>query len=199
MSASFVCALEEYRYYVRENFSVPADPASKMIPRLSRARMIPGTETPFGDDAANLSLDLAEEIIDLQVALGIDTDFDLDGAAPGSFDDDTDSEGNDDVLYEGLDNAARGTDDWLWNSTEDDTTDAQYAAAGDLINVRISTVGRTGRPDRGYSAPDFDPVAGSDLVEDNDYDDAPAEIWKQGENRLHRRRMLQTVVDMRNM
>lgn len=198
MSASFVCALEEYRYYVRENFSVPADATSTMIPRLSRARMIPGTETPFGADATNLSLDLAEEIIDLQVALGLDTDFDLDGAAPGSFDDDYDSEGNDDVLYEGVDNAARGTDDWLWNSTEDDTTDAQYVNA-DLINVRISTVGRTGRPDRGYLAPDFDPVVGSDLVEDNDYDDTPAEVWKQGENRLHRRRMLQTVVDMRNM
>ena len=49
----FVCALEEYRYYVR-----PRDPDANddrpIKPRLARARMIPGTELPHDEDDANL-------------------------------------------------------------------------------------------------------------------------------------------------
>lgn len=203
---SFLCVLEEYRYYIREHHSIPGDDSSELLPRLARARMIPGTELPHSGLLANLSLDLADEIIDLQVALGFDTDRDLDGAVPGAFDDDTDQAGNDDVLYEGADDGARALDDWLWNSGEDDPTEAQYlvnagppARSVRLYNVRITTVGRTSRPDPGYVAPDFDADADFDWVEDNDYDVSPANDWKQGLNRHHRRRVLQTLVDLRNI
>ena len=206
-TVGFACVLEEYRYYVRENREIPGDDASRLMPRLARARMIPGTETAFADDVANLSLDLADEIIDLQVALGFDSDFDLDGALPGAFDDDPDALGNDDVVYEGADNAARGNDDWLWNSTDDDPTDGRWLAHGtptnfqpvDLLYARITTVARTARPDPRYIAPDFDTDAGHDYVEDNDYAVAPADVFQQGENRMHRRRVVQTIVDLRGL
>lgn len=206
MAVSFVCVLEEYRYYVRENYAVAGDDTSEPLPRLARARMIPGTELPFGADNANLQLDLADQIIDLQVALGFDTDYSLDGASPGAFDDDADQLGDDDVLYEGADDDARATDDWLWNSSSDDPTEAQYVTNAltpgrpvRLYNVRITTVARASRPDPKYNAPDFDPVVGHDWVENNDYDASPADVWKQGLNRNFRRRILQTVVDLRNI
>ncbi len=118
----FACALEEYRYYVRQNFETPGDNTTPLKPRLARARMIPGTELPHDGDVANLSLDLADDIFDLQVALGFDTDYDSAGSGVGSFDDDADALGVDDVFYEGADDDARATDDWLGNSSADDPT-----------------------------------------------------------------------------
>ena len=199
----FVCALEEYRYYVR---STPRDDIVPIKPRLARARMIPGTELPHAADAANLVLDLADDIFDLQVALGFDTDYDSAASGAGSFEDDTDEIGADDLFFEGADNAARASDDWLGNSSVDDPTAAQYRVnaaipgrAVRLYYVRISTLGRTSRPDGKYAAPDFDPVAGVDFIENNDYDLAPANEFKTPANRQFRHRLLQTVVDLRNI
>lgn len=202
----FACALEEYRYYVRQNFETPGDNATPLKPRLARARMIPGTELPYAGDDANLALDLADDIFDLQIALGFDTDYDSAGAAGGSFDDDNNQTGVDDVMYEGADDDARATDDWLGNSSSDNPSAAQYRVNANiparpvrLYYVRITTVGRTARRDPKYSAPDFDPTAGVDFIENNDYDSAPASQFKTPENRQYRHRILQTVVDLRNI
>jgi type II secretory pathway pseudopilin PulG len=202
----FVCLLEEYRYYVRRNFETPGDDTTPLKPRLARARMIPGTELPYAGDAANLALDIADDIFDLQVALAFDTDFDSVASGAGSFDDDNDSIGPDDLLYEGADDAARGADDWLGNSGADDPTDAQYRVNANVLArpvrlelLRISTVARTSRPDPKYTAPDFDAVAGEDFVENNDYDAAPASFFKTPENRQYRHRVLQTVVGFRDL
>jgi prepilin-type N-terminal cleavage/methylation domain-containing protein len=206
MSASFVCVLEEYRYYVRESFAIPGDDTSELQPRLTRARMIPGTEMAYKDTVANLSLDLADQIFDLQVAMALDTDWDLDGTLPGAFIADPDTLGNDDVLYEATTDDTRDTDDWLYNSSVDDPfhnnfriNAASTSRPAQLLTLRINTVARTLRPDPGYQAPDFDADPDHDWVEDNDYDAAPAEIWKQGVNRNYRRRMLRTDVDLRNL
>lgn len=202
----YVCVLEEYRYYVRRNFETPGDSDTRLKPRLSRARMIPGTELPYSDDAANLSLDLADDIIDLQIALAFDTDYDSAASGAGSFDDDNNDTGPDDLVYEGADDDARATDDWLGNSTADDPEADPYRINAHIsgrpakpLFVRITTIGRTSRPDPRYFAPDFEPTAGSDLVENNDYDAEPASLFKQGENRNYRHRVLQTVVALRNL
>lgn len=202
----FTCALEEYRYYVRRNFETPGDDTTPLKPRLARARMIPGTELPHDEDVANLSLDLADDIFDLQVALGFDTDYDSAGSGVGSFDDDADALGVDDVFYEGADDDARATDDWLGNSSTDDPEAAQYrvnaaipARAVRLYYVRISTLVRTARRDPRFTAPDFDPIAGEDFIENNNYDAAPASDFKTPENRQYRHRLLRTVVDLRNI
>lgn len=199
----WVCGLEEYRYYVRQT---PGDDIVPIKPRLARARMIPGTELPYAEDEANLTLDLADDIFDLQVALGFDTDYDSAGSGVGSFDHDPDFVGADDFFYEGADDAARGTDDWFGNSSADDPADDQYRVntgipgrPARLHYVRITTLGRTARPDPKYVAPDFDPVAGVDFIENHDYDDSPVIDFKSLENRAYRHRILKTVVDLRNI
>jgi type II secretory pathway pseudopilin PulG len=199
----FVCGLEEYRYYVR---STPGDDIVEIKPRLARARMIPGTELAYDEDDANLTLDLADDIFDLQVALGFDTDFDSAGSGAGSFDNDPDTLGIDDVMYEGADDTARASDDWLGNSSADDPADDEYRVNAAipsrpvrLYYARITTAVRTARPDARYAAPDFDPVAGVDFIENHDYDDSPAVDFKSPANRQYRHRILKTAVDLRNI
>lgn len=168
--------------------------------------MIPGTELPYSEDAANLSLDLADDIFDLQIAIAFDTDYDSVASGAGSFDDDNNDTGPDDVVFEGADDDERATDDWLGNSTADNPKADPYRINAHInsrpakpLYVRITTIGRTSRPDPKYLAPDFEPTAGSDIIENNDYDKEPASLFKQGENRNYRHRQLQTVVALRNL
>ena len=110
------------------------------------------------------------------------------------------------MLYEGADDGARAIDDWLWNSSSDDPAEIQYrvnalvlARPVHLYYARITTVGRTAQLDPRYTSPDFDTIANEDWVEDHDYDTAPATDWKSGVNSRHRRRILQTTIDLRNI
>ena len=146
----FVCGLEEYRYYVRET---PGDDIVPIKPRLARARMIPGTELPYDEDDANLTLDLADDIFDLQVALGFDTDYDSAGSGVGSFDDDPDFIGPDDFFFEGATDAARGTDDWFGNSSADDPTDAEYRVNGAILARPVAAALRPHHDARPHGAP----------------------------------------------
>ncbi|MCC6175684.1 MAG: prepilin-type N-terminal cleavage/methylation domain-containing protein [Chloroflexi bacterium] len=187
----FACALEEYRYYVRPTFVTDANGDQQLRPRLARARMIPGTELPHDEEPANLTLDLADDIFDLQVALGLDT------ANNGAFNDDANADGGDDIIFEAATDADRADDDWLYNSSEDDPTDGVYLAP--LYYARITALARTAQRDPKYAAPDFDPAAGEDYVEDNNYDEDPAKYFKSDTNRQFRHRQLQTVVDLRNI
>ncbi|MEE8138963.1 MAG: PilW family protein, partial [Thermoanaerobaculia bacterium] len=176
-TVAYAGLLEEYRFYVREEFSIPGDNTSERMPRLSRARVYPGTAVAYLNDQTNLRADLADNIIDLQVALGVDTD-------------------GDQVISE--DDPPTETDDWLFNSPLDDPTDlAKWNGNANnptrLFYVRINTVGRTNRPDSRYQAPLLT------LIEDNDYSIAPFDAYNSQEERMHRRRVLQTVVDLRNI
>ena len=203
MAASTVCMLEELRYYIREEFDVTGDNTTPLRPRLARARFLPGTETLL-DEA-----DLADGIFDLQIAFGFDSDYPAAGVAPGSFDDDIDFINVDDSIFEAPPgDAARATDDWLFNSPADRPTDVQWLThanqgtplkAVQLTYVRVTALARTSRADPSYQAPDFDTVNGSDFVEDNDYDAAPANYFKTGIQPKYRRRGLTTVIDLRNL
>jgi Tfp pilus assembly protein PilW len=210
MTAALACLLEEYRYYIREEHEIPGDATSALRPRLTRARFEPGTELPYANDAQNYSLDLADGVFDLQVALGLDTDYpSTSSTSPGSFEDDADFDGPDDTIFEAAAGSTdRNHDDWLYNDPTDDPTDSQYrvhAFTGRvgqpvlLYHVRVTTIARTLRGDPAYRAPDFDATAGTDLVEDHDYDQAPASNFKSDENRKFRRRMLTTMIETRNL
>lgn len=212
MDVVLACALEEYRYYVREEFEDPADATSPLRSRLARARFEPGTETPYRGDVQNFRLDLADGIFDLQVALGLDSGFPSPVGTPGSFGDDDDAlnNNNDELIFEGaVAGNARATDDWLYNHPDDDVDSPRYRVhdfpgrVGDFVNltqVRITALARTARPDGRYRAPDFDPIAGRDMIEDHDYfAPAPASIFNSLENRRFRRRALTTIVDPRNL
>jgi prepilin-type N-terminal cleavage/methylation domain-containing protein len=187
-SASFLGVVEEYRYYVRQEYTVPGNAASDPAPRLSRARLYPGTELPYRADPANLSVDVADNILDLQVALGIDV--------------------NNDGTITDTGNAA---DEWLYNSTADDplaagwrntvtnppSVPATSTPPPPLFYVRISTLARTGRRDFNYQAPLVT------QIEDHVYNQTPP-VTSTTEantyaNRLFRRRLLQTVVGVRNL
>lgn len=218
MDAATACMLEEYRYYVREEFEDPAvETPETLRTALVRARFEPGTENPYAGDSQNYSLPLADGIIDLQIALGFDSDFpSLSAATPGAVDDDPDfdNSNNDEVIYEAADWSERNTDDFLFNHPGDDPDSdgvvpeirwRQRTFAGregqlvPLRHVRITTIARTNRADRTYRAPDFDPTTGRDFVEDHDYDSPLSSEFNNEWNRKFRRRALTTVLLPRNL
>lgn len=178
-TAAFAGILEEYRYYIREEREIPGDDTSRLSPTLSRARFYPGTEVAHLEENSNLQADIADNILDLQVALGIDTATMLDDAILENDPPDAD-------------------DEWLFNSTDDDATDTTkwVGLAPDLAKlfyVRINTLARTDRQDRGTEAD----LLG--LVEDKDYSGSPGLEYNSGDQRAFRRRWMQTIVDMRNV
>ncbi|HEX3554676.1 MAG TPA: prepilin-type N-terminal cleavage/methylation domain-containing protein [Thermoanaerobaculia bacterium] len=168
-NAAYVGILEEHRFYVRRVFSVPGVKTSDLTPKLARARVYPGTNVPWGDDAGNLQLDIADNVFDFQVTLGFDNKLTAD-EVNGALAETTDGEG----------------DDWMYNGEK-----APAQPAGDLRYVRLSTLARTDRRDHSYVAPLLD------RVEDHVY---PADSPFNGENELqYRRRILRTVIDLRNL
>ncbi|MGH9464388.1 MAG: hypothetical protein ACRD0X_01995, partial [Thermoanaerobaculia bacterium] len=196
----FVGLLEEYRYYVREDTDADDEP----IHKFSRARVFPGTEVAYRDDDTFLEEDIADYIFDLQVALGFDSSFSADGTSNGFFAFDNEvppATGNDDVIYENDDDA----DDWLFNADgdADALTGLPWSPTGDppawtpeqpqpiLYWARVTTLGRAARRDRGFAAPILD------RLEDHIYD---SDNYLNSLNgRAHRREILQSVIDLRNL
>jgi hypothetical protein len=174
-SASQVGILEEYRYYIREDHAVQGDLTSDLVPRLSRARFLPGTNVVYGADNDNLHADIADSMVDLQTAIAFDANGD------GIITDTKDE-----------------TDEWVFNSADDDPTTAPWnwaaPAAPTVYYVRLSLLGRTERRDPKY--------AGNALqeIEDHAYNEplVPANET-QRIDRMFRRRFVQTVVDLRNL
>lgn len=181
--------LEEYRYYVREERAVPTDPTSDLSPRLARLRVFPGTDLPYTGSFDSSSVDVADEVLDLQVALGFDS------PNLGAMDDDADGVGPDDQVAEATDGVG---DDWLFNSSKDDASTVHPLPLGGgwtwtdplLYYVRITTLTRTGSPDRDYLGPVLD------RLEDRTY--GPTSPLNARRERQHRRRFLETVVDLRS-
>ncbi len=174
--------LEEHSYYIRKEFAVPGDAMTDPRPRLSRARVFPNTSTGWAGQNSNLRLDIADNILDLQVAFGVDIDGDgqIVEADPVS-----------------------STDDWVFNTADDDETNPALVTSWNtlpsgqatrLFYLRLTTVARTGRRDVGYVSP---PMG---LVEDHDYGEAdtPADNEARGQ-RMYRRQLMQTIVDLRNI
>jgi len=171
---AFVGILEEYRFYAREEWATGTEnadrggtPTNELLPTLARARFYPGTQEAYGGDEDNLRVDIADGILDLQVALGIDANSD------GRIQENP---------------VAPNADEWMGNDPDD------AVLAGRLAYARLSTVARTNRRDKDYRAPDLP------LVEDHEYDIAdPMDRANGDAARLFRRRILQTVVDLRNL
>jgi prepilin-type N-terminal cleavage/methylation domain-containing protein len=118
----------------------------------------------------SLKIDVADDILDLQAVLG----YDLNG----------------DGEVTGAPNPP-ATDEWLYNDKNDDPTPF---TAGTLAYIRLSTLARTDRADPKYLAPPLAPL------EDHDYDNPPTDLNSLTKpDRRYRRRLLQTVVDLRNL
>jgi prepilin-type N-terminal cleavage/methylation domain-containing protein len=184
-TVSYVGLLEELQFYVREVRAIPGDATSELIPRLSRAQVFPGTTVAYENDTDNLTGDLTENIIDLQVAIGIDT---VPGIGPA-----------DGVVTEGdgVSPAPTNDDEWLFNHTGDDPNDVKWvnteAVPAKVFYLRINTLARTDRPDTRFQAPLLT------LIEDKDFTSSPFDVYNTRDERMYRRRNLQTTVDLRNL
>jgi prepilin-type N-terminal cleavage/methylation domain-containing protein len=178
-SVAFIGLLEEYRFYIREIYAEAGVPTSDLTPRFSKARVFPGTDIPYRNDVTSWTSDIADNLFDFQVALGIDGD-------------------GDGVILDQEDAA----DEWLFNHPNDDLNEAKWnlvqppgatLVESRLFNVRLTTLARTDRRDQGYQAPLLT------LVEDHSYQAAPETRFNTPWERAFRQRRLQTVVDMRNV
>jgi len=176
--------LVEYKYYIRDpgplKGKVQANQGNLLEPTLARARLYPGTNTPYEKSDENLREEIAEDVFDLQATLGID----LNG---------------DEIVAEGIDAAGRKADEWLYNEVGDATTSATWngtaAASRKLSYVRITTLARTAGAD---PQPQWQaPVLAR--FEDKDYQTSPFNEFNTTVQRRYRRQSLQSVVDLRNL
>jgi hypothetical protein len=186
-----VSIVEEYRVYVRSFSNNPAaagasaeDKAAALNPKLSRARVFPNSDDAYGSgnaaaNAPNLSADVADDVTDLQVALGFDSTLGA-GLMRQKI-----------LSTVGIDDTGDNNDDWLFNSPADiPINNIGVWNAATLYYIRLSTLVRTDHLDPKYTAP---AVIG---IEDNSYTGSAFNI---GKNLMFRRRILQTVVDVRNL
>lgn len=162
----FVGIVEEYRFYIRPVQENPSDPQSRVAYRLAVARFLAGTTT-FLDFQ-----DVADNIIDLQVALGVD--LNRDGV---------------------ITDAGDATDEWLFNHSGDDvdyvnSDNTTMLGREPLYYVRLSTVAFTDRPDMGYVAP---PLT---QLEDHAY--GSTSIFNQRPEDRYRRSVHTDLIDLRN-
>jgi len=149
------------------------------VPKLSRARVFPGTEVTYKDDVTNIKVDIADYVFDLQVAIGVDDDDEQDGDVRESAD---------------------GTaDEWLGNNAADfDAMGLPQAPLDDSLTaddpkiffIRLTTLGRAPTPIRNFLARPID------VIEDRDY---VADTLNDVDERRYVRAILKTTVDMRNM
>lgn len=185
-SAAYVGVLEEYRYYVRDTSGLtapsddplapPSPPGANrgLVPRLSRARFYPGTDVPHKTNPS-LAEDVADNVLDLQIALGVDAN-------------------GDGIVADAADN----TDEWLFNDP-DDVLDSGAPSTwvwngSPLELMRITALVRTDQRDLKYVSEAID------VIEDHLYSepDTPADS-AQLQDRRYRRRQVQSIVDFRNL
>jgi type II secretory pathway pseudopilin PulG len=189
-SIAYVGILEEHRFYVREIFDTAPNGTQDLAHRFSRARVFPGTDRPWrgrGDDAAvgdpdhaSWRMDVADNIMDLQVALAFDSP-----RGGGRMTDDENNVGNDDRIFESADGIA---DDWLFNDTQP-VNPADWANQ-QLYFIRLTTLARTDRRDKWYQSPELVRLENHSLT---------ASRLNNRTDRMFRYRPLQTLIDMRNM
>ena len=131
-SIGYVGLLEEYRFYIREQHVIPGDLASDLAPRLARARFYPGTTAVHAGLVTNAEVDVADNILDLQVALGVDRNGDRQIVENGGAE-----------------------DEWLGNHPEDLAVPGRWQGnpPPGVYYVRVSTVAQTDRRDPQYQAP----------------------------------------------
>lgn len=187
-NVAFAGILEEHRYYVREEHVIAGDLTSDLAPKLARAHFYPGTNDPYRDDASNAHIDLADNIVDLQVSLASDT------TTGGSG-------------YPLLETANGTNDDWLFNNSADDPTDTTLWQKSAIQYVRVTTLARTDRRDPQYQAPlltdptdptnKVPPVIPNGRLEDHAY--AATDPLNSRKSRMYRYQKLQTLIDLRNL
>jgi hypothetical protein len=170
---------------------------------------MPATNIAYGpspgpgvDNTSNLSIDLADNILDLQVAMALDTtNHVVRTKPPGVLTDDCTTAPNtilSDPLNCYLSEAADGkNDDWLYNSTNDDITAGVWSNVQPYW-VRLSLLARTDRRERNYEAPVLSKIEDRTYAATDPLNIANASATST-QQRMYRRRILQTVIALRNL
>jgi type II secretory pathway pseudopilin PulG len=203
-SVAFAGILEEHRYYIRRE-SVIVGQEEPTVPILTRARLYPGTDHPYLGKEEELKLAISHNILDFQIALGIDRP----GGVPGLILPGPDENGD-----QKPDRVDVADDDWLFNSPADiidqeNPTPEEIATWGfrPLHFIRLTTLARTARRDLGFLPPmPGAPLPGKEeaegsWIEDRDY----REIWNVDDPQTrekiagYRTRVITTTVDVRNL
>lgn len=172
---SSVAILDEFRYFVRAEFETPGDSRSRLKPVLSRAEFIPGTQTMIE------RVDLVENILNMQVAVGFDADQN------GIILDENNDE--DEILFNDPADLASGvkspnalTQHW-WQKMP-------------LAFVRLTLVAQARRLDRRYQAPELREV--EDALLDGTFT-VDGETKNLNDDRNFRRQIRQWTIDPRNI
>lgn len=172
--------VEEYRFYLRRGTTMddPGEVATPMgdeVRRLSRARTYPGVDAAYDGDVSNLRVDIAENVIDFQVALAVDTD-------------------NNGDVTESADGVG---DEWFGNSLSDKETDPPwvnlFAGTAPLLRfLRLTTLARTAQGDRGHMSQELDHLEDHVFSSSDPLNDP---LW----DRRFQRIVLRTSVEIRNL
>jgi len=201
--------LEEHRFYVRKNYAILNNAASEPMPKLTRARFLPGTDIPYGPNptsgggpaanADNLRIDLADNILDLQIALGLDTVNHVARTRPPGVP--VEPAGLTTIVADPVNGyiseAANGVnDDWLYNSPLDAVTDPAWANAL-VYFARVNILARTDRRDWKYEAPALGTIEDR-IYLSTDPLNVANNVAGSPQQRQYRRRILQTIIDVRN-
>ena len=181
--------LEEYRLFVRAEWEVPGDSTTRLTPVLSRARFFPGTDTQID------RVDIADNVLDLQIAVGADADP-IGSTGYGEIKDDDDD--SDEVLFNvaGDTKTGGGVDYTSPEGSNPAGQDTWYDTDLEFHYLRINTLVQARFADLNHRAPKIDPI--------EDYDRGAAfavggSTYTLNNEVQYRRRWLQTIVELRNL
>ena len=185
--------LEEYRFFVREEYEVPGVDTTRLTPVLSRARFLPGTDVQLD------RVDIADNVIDLQIAIGADsqlpgnTGYGVIGevGADDVPDSDTDGYLQDEILFNAVLDTDTSTGDY---SQPPGDAETWYDPVLEYHFLRINTLVQSRFPDPRHLAPGIGDI--------EDYNRGATVTL--GTNRFnddirYHRRWLRTVVELRNL
>ncbi|MEM7582401.1 MAG: prepilin-type N-terminal cleavage/methylation domain-containing protein [Acidobacteriota bacterium] len=186
-SVGSIGLLEEYRLFVRAEWEVPGDDTTRLTPVLSRARFFPGTDTVID------RVDVADNVLDLQIAIGADTDA-RGAVGHGEITDDDDN--SDEILFNVAgDTTSSGSTNYT-SPQGTATLPTWYDTSLEYHYLRINTLVQARFPDLNHRAPLIQPI--------EDYDRGAAftvsgKSYTFNSEVQYHRRWLQTIVELRNL
>ncbi len=177
--------LEEFRFYVKADWEIPGETASRLSPILARAEFLPGTSE------LQSTVDIARDVIDFQVAVGIENDSEVG------------SSGFNEIVDNGDEN-----DEVLFNSPDDVLVEPQvlktagldppeyYNPDLDFHFIRLTTVAQLSSPTTGQWVPRLSFIEDHDLSKSQEVN---GEKYNFNSDRNVPHSYLQTVIEMRNL
>ena len=177
--------LEEYKYYLKPGFQIPGDDTSRFSPILTRSELRPGTTVVLDE------VEIARDIIDFQLAVGIDSNSTIGESGFNTITDD--GSNNDEVLF---------------NSSQDTLVSpavlvssginppAYYNHVLDFHFLRVTTVSQLAQATQGQWVPQLNTFEDHDLTQSKTVD---GYTYNFNLERNVPRTYHQTIIELRNL